>query len=217
MNGEKYSLISTGEGLVTEKKSRFLSIAIPIDSEEDAQRHIDARRKEHYDARHNCFAYVLGPDGYVRRCSDDGEPSQTAGVPILEAIDGASVGNAVVIVTRYFGGTLLGTGGLTRAYREAAALALSDAKKILRMKGRELAITLDYTSYGKLEYLLREKSIPVTDSVFGQNVVVKCMIPEDDVVPVTKAVSELSSGSAVCDTSDSVIYGLTDENKVILL
>ena len=217
MKPRTYSLISSGEGLVVEKKSRFLSIAIPIASEDDAAALIQARRKEHYDARHNCFAYVIGDENGVRRCSDDGEPSQTAGIPILEAIDAASVQNALVIVTRYFGGTLLGTGGLTRAYRESAADALKNAEKIARMLGKELTASLDYTSYGKLEYLLREKSIPVLDSSFGQDVTIKCMIPEEDTGSILDAITQMTAGRAVCEYSDTKTYGLTDDNKVVML
>lgn len=179
--------------------------------------HIQARRKEHYDARHNCFAYVVGDENGIRRCSDDGEPSQTAGIPILEAIDGASVQNAVVIVTRYFGGTLLGTGGLTRAYRQAAADALKNAGKIMRLTGRQMDISLDYTAYGKLEYLLRERNLPVTGSDFGQDVHISCMIPAEDTDSIKNAIIELSAGSAICECSDVVAYGLTDDNKVVLL
>lgn len=215
MKGEMYSLTGSGEGLVIEKKSRFLSIATPIASEEDVTRLIQSRRKEHYDARHNCFAYVLGKD--IRRCSDDGEPSQTAGLPILEAIDEASVSDTLVIVTRYFGGTLLGTGGLTRAYRKAAAEALNNAGKLLRLSGYKLSVTLDYTSYGKLEYMLRENQIPVVDSDFGSSVSISCMIPEESADAITKAISELSAGSAVLDCSNLLTYGLNEDNKVVML
>lgn len=217
MKPEKYSLLQPGEGLIVEKKSRFLSVAFPIASAAEADELLTARRKEHYDARHNCFAYVLGEDDKNRRFSDDGEPSQTAGPPILEAIDAASVCNTLVIVTRYFGGTLLGTGGLTRAYRDAAAAALSNAKKILRKSGYTLNLSLDYNTYGRVEYYLRDKKLPVTDQAFEADVSLAVLVPQDMADAVTADITELSAGSATILRGDLLSYGLTDDNKVVRL
>ena len=111
-------LLKGGEGEIVEKKSRFIATLFPVHSEEEAAAFIESMKKKYWDARHNCSAFVLGERAQVTRCSDDGEPSGTAGKPMLEVLLGAEVRNAAVVVTRYFGGTLLGTGGLGRAYRQ---------------------------------------------------------------------------------------------------
>ena len=112
-------LLKGGEGEIVEKKSRFIATLFPVHSEEEAAAFIESMKKKYWDARHNCSAFVLGERAQVTRCSDDGEPSGTAGKPMLEVLLGAEVRNAAVVVTRYFGGTLLGTGGLVRAYTQA--------------------------------------------------------------------------------------------------
>ena len=116
-----------GNGVYEEKKSKFIAQIAPAESEEAALSFIESVKKKYYDARHNCTAFVIGNNSQLTRCSDDGEPGGTAGKPILEVLLGAKVTNAAAVVTRYFGGTLLGTGGLVRAYTQAAQAALQDA------------------------------------------------------------------------------------------
>ena len=119
-------LLKGGEGEIVEKKSRFIATLFPVHSEEEAAAFIESMKKKYWDARHNCSAFVLGERAQVTRCSDDGEPSGTAGKPMLEVLLGAEVRNAAVVVTRYFGGTLLGTGGLVRAYTQAVQAGLEN-------------------------------------------------------------------------------------------
>ena len=125
-----------GQGEIVEKKSRFIANIFPVHSEEEALAYIEEIRKKHYDARHNCFAYVIGEKNEVMRGSDDGEPSGTAGRPMLEVLLGEELHDVLAVVTRYFGGTLLGTGGLVRAYSAAVKEGLSKTEVIERLSGK---------------------------------------------------------------------------------
>ena len=119
--------------------------------------YLEQIRKKYWDARHHCWAYVIGEERVTERCSDDGEPSGTAGKPILEVIRGAGLHNIFVVVTRYFGGTLLGTGGLVRAYTESAREGISHSQIITKIYGFKLNLTTDYTGLGKIQYLLGQR------------------------------------------------------------
>ena len=135
MPEEYKTLLEGGVGEVTEKKSRFIATAMPVNSEEEAVLFIESIKKKYWDARHNCSAFVVGRNHELKRCSDDGEPSQTAGKPILDVLLAEDIHNAVIVVTRYFGGTLLGTGGLVRAYTKAAKEGLLNSKVITNIWG----------------------------------------------------------------------------------
>ncbi len=131
--------------LFRSKKSRFIANVVPVSSEEEAEEFIESMKKKYWDARHNCYAYIIGERGEIKRFSDDGEPGGTAGKPILEVLAGEGITNAAIVVTRYFGGTLLGTGGLVRAYGAAAKEGLSASAVINKIPGMRLSITTDYT------------------------------------------------------------------------
>ena len=149
---EKYKILyQGGQGELTEKKSRFIATTRPVETEEEAAAFVEEMKKKYWDARHNCYAYVIGDRGQTARCSDDGEPAQTAGRPILDVLLGAGVRNACVVVTRYFGGVLLGTGGLVRAYSGAAQEGLKASTVVEKCLGRKLLITTDYNGIGKLQ------------------------------------------------------------------
>ena len=136
---ETYKILYRGgEGEIVEKKSRFIATTRPVESEEEAAAFIEEMRKKYWDARHNCSAYVIGDRGQTSRCSDDGEPPQTAGRPMLDVLLGAEVRNVCVVVTRYFGGTLLGTGGLVRAYSSAVQEGLKASIIVEKHLGRKL-------------------------------------------------------------------------------
>ena len=138
---EQYKTVyEGGEGEIVEKKSRFIATVRPVETEEEALAFIEEMKKKYWDARHNCSAYVLGEQQELMRCSDDGEPSQTAGKPMMDVLTGAGLTNVAVVVTRYFGGTLLGTGGLVRAYTQAAKEGLADAGIATMRYGKELTI-----------------------------------------------------------------------------
>lgn len=182
---------STGE--IVEKKSRFIAYVAPIASEAEAYAFIERIKKKHYDARHNCFAFSVGIEMPLLRFSDDGEPQGTAGKPILEVITGADIRNICIVVTRYFGGTLLGTGGLVRAYTEAARLGLDNNRIIVRQQVQIAEFTCDYTDFGKLQYLLASMEIPIIDTSYADQVTVRLQIPVDKVSMLEKQITETTS------------------------
>lgn len=163
-------VLKTGKGEIVEKKSRFISIALNVDSPQQALDYVNSIKKKYYDARHNCYAYICGNDGQEKRFSDDGEPSGTAGKPMLDVLEGFGVTNCLVVVTRYFGGTLLGTGGLVKAYSSAAKEALENAGLAEEVCGIRGYITVDYNSVGKLNYILSAGGIYVLDTAYEENV-----------------------------------------------
>ena len=141
-----------GTDEIVEKKSRFIANVKPIKSEEDAISFVEEIKKKYYDARHNCYAYQLGDRNQIQRYSDDGEPSGTAGMPILDVLRGRDIKDTIVVVTRYFGGTLLGTGGLVRAYSSATKVGIEKAGLIERIAHIRQKFTVDYTLSGKVQY-----------------------------------------------------------------
>ena len=126
-----------GEDEIVEKKSRFIATVVPVNTEEEALEFVEKTRKKYWDARHNCFAYIIGERGQLQRCSDDGEPNGTAGKPMLDVLLGNELRNVAVVVTRYFGGTLLGTGGLVRAYSGAVKAGLDASMVITKIRHLE--------------------------------------------------------------------------------
>ena len=165
----------SGSAEVVRKKSRFLSVLLSVSDEKEAFFEIEKIKKEHYNARHNCFAFITGKEPFTERFSDDGEPQGTAGKVILDVMKHNHLSNALIVVTRYFGGVLLGTGGLTEAYSSAAAEAVKSASLMQVLMGKQVTISLDYTDYGKIEYLIRDKGIPVLSSDFSESVKVSVM------------------------------------------
>ena len=140
-----------GTDEIVEKKSRFIAQVFPVETEEEVATILEQMKKKYWDARHNCSAYVLGERQELMRCSDDGEPSQTAGKPMMDVLTGAGLTNVAVVVTRYFGGTLLGTGGLVRAYTAATIEGLKNSESIARIHGVKLGIETNYTDFGKIQ------------------------------------------------------------------
>ena len=148
-----------GEGEITEKKSRFIATVKPVQSEEEAVAFINETKKKYWDARHNCSAFVIGERQELTRCSDDGEPAQTAGRPMLDVLLREEITDVAVVVTRYFGGVLLGTGGLVRAYQAATQAGLAASRLIEKCKGQQLLVYTDYNGLGKLQYLFGQKAV----------------------------------------------------------
>lgn len=148
---------------LVEKKSKFIADLFPIQNEEEAKTRIKEIKKKYYDAKHHCFSYItFDEEGkIIERCSDDGEPSGTAGAPMLNIIKNKEIYNVVVIVTRYFGGVLLGTGGLVRAYSEATIKALNNASYISKELGKEIKITVEYSQVEELKYYCRKRDIKI--------------------------------------------------------
>jgi len=187
-------LLEGGEGEIVEKKSRFIATVRKCETEADATAFIEEMKKKYWDARHNCSAFVIGSRGELTRCSDDGEPSGTAGRPMLEVLLGEGVRNIAVVVTRYFGGTLLGTGGLVRAYTQAVKEGLSHCKFGKMCYGCEFQVETDYNSVGKILYLLGQKGIEPTDSLYTENVMLQLLVPVGMVEPLEKEMVEVTNG-----------------------
>lgn len=158
---------------IVEKKSKFIANIFYIETMEEADRIIKETKKKYHDARHNCFAYILETgeeEGLLVKYNDDGEPSGTAGAPMLNIIANEGLSNVLVIVTRYFGGILLGTGGLVRAYSEATKQALKLATYIQKEKGYIVEIELEYNDLEKLKYFLKQENVKIINSKYGKNV-----------------------------------------------
>ena len=182
-----------GSGEYEEKKSRFIAKLAPASSEEEAAAFIEGVKKKYYDARHHCPALIIGRQREVTRCSDDGEPGGTAGKPILEVMLGAEITNAVMVVTRYFGGTLLGTGGLVRAYTQAAKAALMDARIATMRYGTRITVGADYSDVGRIQHLLGIKGIVPSDSRYTDKVEFDICIPFEQEAEIQKALTQATA------------------------
>jgi uncharacterized YigZ family protein len=167
MDSDSYRTIkSPAAGIYKEKGSRFVSIAIPFSDPEEIKPIIDNIRKEHHDAKHHCYAYMIGYDRTIWRANDDGEPSGTAGRPILGQINSHSLTNILVVVSRYFGGTLLGVSGLINAYRTAAASAIQNAQPVEMTLQEYYEITYPYISMNAVMRILKEENIGQSEQSF---------------------------------------------------
>ena len=205
-----------GEGEITEKKSRFIATVHPVESEEEALAFLEEMKKKYWDARHNCYVYSIGMNREFTRCSDDGEPSGTAGKPILDVLDKSGIANCLIIVTRYFGGTLLGTGGLIRAYSEAAKSGIEASGIMEVKKGIQAQIDADYNSFGKIQYMCMERNIVITDTEYGENVHINMIIEESEYAHFQKAVADAFAGRLEIVKNDNVIFGIYDGMVQIL-
>lgn len=204
-----------GCGEITEKKSRFIATVFPVSSEEEAVTAIEKVKKKYYDARHNCYAYVIGGTQKMSRCSDDGEPSGTAGRPILEVIQGEDIRNILIIVTRYFGGTLLGTGGLVRAYTQAAQAGIEASVIADRKQGIKYNIHTDYNGIGKLQYLAGNMGIPILDTIYTEAVRMLLLVPASDKEAFEKQVTEATAGRAQMEIAGEVLYACIEKEVVL--
>ncbi len=175
-----------------ERRSRFIGQITPVTSEEEAVAFLKALREKHYDARHNVFAFVLR-DGRGR-FSDDGEPSGTGGKPVMDVITGAGLSDVAVVVTRYFGGVLLGTGGLTHAYSQGASLAVAAAKRRPMRPATAMQLCCDYGFYGQLAYLLPRHEVFTAASDFGEKVTFDLRCPTENLHALCSELTELSAG-----------------------
>ena len=178
-----------------EKKSRFIGHIAPAADEKEAQRFLERIRSEHKAANHNCYAWVCGENDSQQRSSDMGEPSGTAGRPILEAIKRADLHNTVVVVTRYFGGVLLGAGGLTRAYGKGAQLAIEAARKVRRLPGRRCALSFDYAQLGRVETFLQQQKCCVENKIYAQEVCFICLVEESRAAELETALADVVGGA----------------------
>lgn len=186
------SVKQCSEAEYTVNRSRFIGRCFPVESEEAALCLLGDIRKKHWDATHNCFAYRIG-DNAAARFSDDGEPGGTAGKPIMDVLTGRGLTNVLCVVTRYFGGILLGAGGLVRAYSKSAADAVTKAGVVSYLPGTVLDIPMDYSRYGALEGFIRANA-EVRNVAFAQNVVVTVAVEDTNLLKFMKEVTERSDG-----------------------
>lgn len=200
---------------IAEKKSRFIATVALVESEEEANAFIEKIKKQNWNATHNCSAFIVGERGQTVRQSDDGEPSGTAGRPMLDVLQGAGLTNVAVVVTRYFGGTLLGTGGLVRAYSKAVQAGLSASTIIEKIWGTMLSIGTDYNGVGKIQYLLGEKHLPIMDAVYTDSVQIKTLLPQAEVPALTAEIIETTNGKAIINEVEELYFAILDKKVLI--
>lgn len=188
-----------------EKRSRFIGYAKPVQTEQEALDFINEIKKQHWDARHNCYAYSLR-EGNARRYSDDGEPQGTAGVPMLEILTKNDITDAVVVVTRYFGGILLGTGGLARAYSKGAKIALEASGIVTMSVCAECELSCTYNQYGKLNTLILNAGGEVGDTDYSDNVKLSFHISSEKIEQLKKEILDATSGEVEIDIIDEKYY-----------
>lgn len=213
---EAYKILYRGgEGELTEKKSRFIATTRPVESEEEAAAFIEEMKKKYWDARHNCSAYVIGERAQLTRCSDDGEPAQTAGRPMLDVLLGEGICNVCVVVTRYFGGTLLGTGGLVRAYSGAVKEGLKNSAVVKKQPGERLIVRTDYNGIGKIQYIAGQMGLVILDTEYTDTVTVTLMVPSEQLGSFQAQVTEKTNGKAVIEPAGEQYYGLLDGELIL--
>ena len=189
-------------------RSRFLARLERVEDEEGARQVIANARAAHPKSRHHCSAFVLGPDGRVQRSNDDGEPSGTAGAPMLNALVSAGLSDVVAVVTRYFGGVLLGAGGLTRAYGGAVAEAVQQARRVRRAVRHEALIESTYDVAPQIEAEARRRGYTIGNIDYSDTVTHTFLIAEDEVQALAALAAELSAGNATCVRGDSAYVDL---------
>lgn len=194
-----------GESEIVIKKSRFLGITAPAATPEEAAEFVNGIKKKYYDARHNCYAYILGDKQEVLKYSDDGEPQGTAGKPMLDVLKNSGITNIVVVVTRYFGGVLLGTGGLVRAYTEAAKIAVEDTKIQYVREMQTVEIGTEYSELSRLQYLFSEMELGEPVIAYSDKIDIRIEVPVPLVEMLCNKITELTKGKAGIKIGDIYI------------
>ena len=205
-----------GEDSFVEKKSEFIGYAKRCESEEEAKAFVSEIKNKHKQATHNCFAYVIGENMGIQRYSDDGEPQGTAGIPILEVMKKSNVTDCAIVVTRYYGGILLGTGGLTRAYTKGASIALKAGGIVEKVNGVRLLFHMDYDMLGKIQYKCNENNWYIQDTEYTDKVVVHILAEIEKASDIEKEIIEISNGKIKVDKQDEGIY-FKEENRLYKL
>lgn len=217
MEKNAYKIVyKQGEGEIVEKKSRFIAHVYPITQEAQALEIIETCKKKYWDARHNCYAYVIGRNQELQRFSDDGEPSGTAGKPILEVLLGKELHNTLVIVTRYFGGILLGTGGLVRAYSAATKAGLENSVITEKCLGKKMLIQTDYNGLGKIQYILAEMDLPILNTEYTDSVEMTALIPMWKLKEFEKRLTEATAGKGIWEELAEVDYVRLDHEVILI-
>ena len=204
-----------GTGEIIEKKSRFIANILPVTTEDEALAFIERTKKTYWDARHNCSAYVIGFHPELQRCSDDGEPAKTAGRPMLDVLVNEGLRNTAVVVTRYFGGTLLGTGGLVRAYTEAVKAGLANSIIIEKQFGHRLMVQTDYNGIGKLQYLAAQSDLNLLTTDYTDIVTCTLFVTPEAEPGFLKKWNEQTSGQSLTERLEPCFCAMLDGSPVI--
>ncbi len=193
MKEEYRTVLQQAQAELVEKRSRFVATVKPVRTETEAVEFLESLKKQYWDARHNVYAYVL-EENNIQRYSDDGEPAGTAGVPVLDMIKKEGLSNLIVVVTRYFGGILLGTGGLVHAYSKSAKMGVEAAKPVTMRLCREVIIECDYSYLGKVQNEIMEQGFRVSETEYADNVRVSALIPISQTENFAKALIDKTNG-----------------------
>lgn len=199
-----------------EKKSRFISYAQPVYSEEEALQFLASIRKKHYDATHNCYAYILGESMNIQRSSDDGEPSGTAGVPILEVLKKEELTNSIVIVTRYFGGIMLGAGGLIRAYTQGAVNGIKAAGTVRVQPFAVYELKMDYSLLSKLQYEISKKDYIINNIEYLENITMRVLAASELKDAFKKDIAQWTNGGILTESLGEQMLKVDEESGMII-
>ena len=205
-------ILETKETEIVEKKSRFIANIAAVASEEEAIEFIEKIKKKYYDARHNCYAYIIGDKGDKKKCSDDGEPQRSAGMPMMEVLENQGYFDIVVVVTRYFGGTLLGVGGLIRAYQGAVIEGLNASVSGEIHEGFRAKYRFGYDFYGKIKYIAESENIVVEDTLFDENVTMSLIFEDVESERMQKKLVEETNANIERLLLEKIKY-ITVDNK----
>lgn len=202
-----------GEDSFEERKSEFIGYAKRVENEEEAKAFVNEIKSKHKQARHNCWAYVIGSNMGIQRYSDDGEPQGTAGIPILEVMKKSDITDCCVVVTRYFGGVLLGAGGLTRAYTKGASIAIKAAGVVEKVEGVELAISLEYDMLGKIQYVCSQKMWHIENTEYTDKVIIHILAELELASIIEKELLDVSNGKVCIERSNKGNY-FKEDNRL---
>lgn len=205
---KKYkTILNQAEAEIIEKKSRFIATVRPVKDEDEARAFIDEMKKKYWNATHNVFAYQIGDRNEIQRCSDDGEPQGTAGKPVLDVLAGEDIKNTAIVVTRYFGGTLLGTGGLVRAYGKSAKEGILSAGIAEMVLYRKFSIVTDYPTSGKIQYEILQDGHIIHDTIYTENVEFIVLTEADFADSFNSKMIDVSNGKAQINMLNE-LYGV---------
>ena len=209
---DSYKMVfAGGSGEIVVKKSRFIANVFSAENTAEAESKIEQIKKKYWDARHNCYAYVIKDDTVLKKCSDDGEPQGTAGRPVL---CGEEIYNILVVVTRYFGGTLLGTGGLIRAYTDAAKEGIKASDIMKKHRAYRIRVSADYTFMGKIQYIAASHDIAVQDIIYGDKVEFVMLVKNGMLDKLTEMITSATSAAAGIENEAKVWYGCAGDGKI---
>ena len=201
------------EDRFVEKKSEFIGYVKRVTTEDEAKEFVAEIKNMHKTATHNCYAYIVGSNMGIQRYSDDGEPQGTSGIPILEVMKKSNVTDCAIVVTRYFGGIMLGAGGLTRAYTKGASIALKAGGVVEKVEGVNVSLEMDYDMIGKVQYMCGQNNWHIEDTEYTDKVIVHILAEISVADEIEKAAIEASNGKILISKSDAEIY-FKEDNRL---